>query len=92
MKGKAAKVGRATQDKVVKTKACLIFRFLLSALVVNTNETPTNRVKPDDKANTCQSGFITAASTTAGSNMAMASVVSKIPRTKNIGRKSSKWP
>ena len=88
-KGRAAKNVIASQLAVVSTNACLTDMRPGGVMVVRRRVIPIKAVNPADPANTCQSGCPVIRSATKGAHIAKESVVSKIPITCSIGRKSS---
>ena len=89
-KGREAKAANTTQLAVVSTKAWRIVSLTPRVRLVSTRAPPTNRVSAAESANTCQSGWPTAASARAGMPMATARVASRMPTMKKTGRKSIK--
>ena len=88
-KGRAANTVRPSQLAVVRTNASRMPTCISPPRMVRISDTPMNKVRPAEAANTCQSRWPVAASTSAGSTIAIESVVSRTPRMNRIGRKSS---
>ena len=87
-KGKAPKTAITSQARLVMTKAWRSEKLVQPERAVRIIETPTKSDVPAEAVKTCQSGWPTSASTTAGIAMATASTHSRIPRMKTTGRNS----
>jgi hypothetical protein len=86
--GRAAKAVSTTQLIVDKIKAWRTERDAPPARLVRDSETPINNVTPEETAKTCQSGLPEIMSAIAGTNIINANVVNKMPKIRNMGRKS----